>query len=200
MKLLLMDDHALFSKSLTIALADAPEIQQFTSTNDRKHLEILLKEEPDILLIDIHLGSFAKEDGLQLAKSILTDNPLQKIVILSGYDLPVYRKEARKIGAQGFISKEIEPDTLLHILLEIQKGATYFPQETIFLEDLTDTEKKVLQLLAAGMKRKTIAQTLYLSERTISNHLQHIFEKLQVSSAVEAITKSIQLGYLPPLQ
>ena len=51
----------------------------------------------------------------------------------------------------------------------------------------------------SGIKRKEIAEQLFMSERTVSNHLQHIFEKLGVSSAVEAITKAIQLGYIPPL-
>ncbi|MCI8863572.1 MAG: response regulator transcription factor, partial [Lachnospiraceae bacterium] len=55
------------------------------------------------------------------------------------------------------------------------------------------------QLIANGRKRKEIAGTLYISERTLSNHLQHIFEKLDVSSSVEAVTKAIQLGYLPPI-
>lgn len=54
-------------------------------------------------------------------------------------------------------------------------------------------------MLANGIKRKEIAERLFMSERTVSNHLQHIFEKLAVSSAVEAITKAIQLGYIPPL-
>ncbi|MDE6903646.1 MAG: LuxR C-terminal-related transcriptional regulator, partial [Lachnospiraceae bacterium] len=68
-----------------------------------------------------------------------------------------------------------------------------------FLEELTDCEKQILQLIANGRKRKEIAGTLYISERTLSNHLQHIFEKLDVSSSVEAVTKAIQLGYLPPI-
>jgi len=49
------------------------------------------------------------------------------------------------------------------------------------------------------MKRKEIADTLYISERTLSNHLQHIFEKPGVSSSVEAVTKAIQMGYIPPV-
>ena len=53
--------------------------------------------------------------------------------------------------------------------------------------------------MADGMKRKEIAATLYISERTLSNHLQHVFEKLDVTSSVEAVTKAIQMGYIPPL-
>ena len=75
----------------------------------------------------------------------------------------------------------------------------YFDREIPFIEGLTDSEKQIIQLIAEGQKRKDIASTLYISERTLSNHLQHIFEKLDVTSAVEAVTKAIQLGYIPPI-
>lgn len=75
-----------------------------------------------------------------------------------------------------------------------------FPkQKNVMLEDLTVSEKQVLRMIAGGHRRKEIAMQLHLSERTVSNHLQHIFEKLQVASSVEAVTKAIQLGYLSPI-
>lgn len=200
MRVLLVDDHTLFSKSLSIALSDFSEIEQFSSTKDVEHLgAVIQSEQPDILLVDINLGKLTEEDGLLLAKHILEQFPEQKVVILSGYDLPAYRKEARKIGAKGFINKEVEPEELFRILCTIQQGAVYFTREDMLLEDLTESEKRVLELVAAGCKRKEIAEQLFLSERTVSNHLQHIFEKLEVTSAVEAVTKAIQLGYIPPI-
>ena len=69
------------------------------------------------------------EDGLILAQNLLQMFPDQKIVILSGYDLPVYRKEAKKLGAKGFINKDIEPEELLHILERINNGSTYFEKD-----------------------------------------------------------------------
>ncbi len=153
-------------------------------------------ELPDILLIDINLGGLTDEDGLMLTQHLLERFPDQKIVILSGYNLPVYRKEAKRIGARGFISKDVEPDELLHILSTIKNGATHFPREEVFIEELTDGERKVLELVASGVRRREIAEQLFISERTVSNHLQHIFEKLQVSSTVEMITKAIKLGYI----
>lgn len=150
-------------------------------------------------MIDINLGDLTDTDGLTLTKHLLKRFPKQKIVILSGYNLPVYRREAKRIGAKGFISKDMNPDELLHVLLIIKDGATHFPREEVFIENLTDSEKKVLELVATGTKRKEIAEHLFISERTVSNHLQHIFEKLQVESTVEAVTKAIQLGYLSPL-
>ncbi len=198
--ILLVDDHVLFSKSLEIALSDSPEIKTFKSINDISLLDKLIEEDaPDILLMDINLKNLTSGDGLELAKQILHCHPEQKIVILSGYDLPVYRNEAKKIGAKGFINKNTEPEMLIAFLSQIMQGKFIFNGSIPFLEELTDCEKQILQLIANGRKRKEIAGTLYISERTLSNHLQHIFEKLDVSSSVEAVTKAIQLGYLPPI-
>lgn len=200
MRVLLVDDHALFSQSLAIVLSDFPSVEQFSNVKSIDEIgPIIERDKPDILLMDINLGKLAEEDGLLLAQSLLQKYPNQKIVVLSGYDLPVYRKEAEKLGAKGFINKDIEPEELLHILERINNDSTYFEKDETYIEELTETEKQVLRMLASSMKRKEIAEHLFMSERTVSNHLQHIFEKLEVSSAVEAVTKAIQLGYIPPL-
>ena len=198
--ILLVDDHVLFSKSLEIALSDYPEIETFESINDISLLDKFIETNaPDILLMDINLKNITSEDGLELAKQILYHHPEQKIVILSGYDLPVYRSEAKKIGAKGFINKNIEPEKLIALLSQIAQGKIIFDSEIPFLEELTGCEKQIIQLIASGLKRREIASTLYISERTLSNHLQHIFEKLDVTSSLEAVTKAIQLGYIPPI-
>lgn len=200
MKVLLVDDHALFAKSLEIALEDFSEIACMQSIKHTENIIDEIKElQPDIILMDINLNHISGEDGLLLTKKILASMPEQKIVLLTGYDLPVYRHEAQKIGAKGFVSKTVEPEELVEILSGIQRGKCFFPKDTPYLEELTASEKEVLELLSAGIKRKEIAGRLYLSERTVSNHLQHIFDKLQVSSSVEAIAKGIQMGYIPPV-
>lgn len=198
--ILLVDDHALFSKSLEIALSDYPGIEAFDSINDVSQLDnFIVSKEPDIILMDINLKNISSEDGLELAKQILSRYPEQKIVILSGYDLPVYRSEAKKIGAKGFVNKNIEPEKLVSILSKIMQGIIYFDREIPFIEGLTDSEKQIIQLIADGMKRREISSILCISERTLSNHLQHIFEKLGVTSSVEAVTKAIQMGYISPV-
>lgn len=200
MKVLLVDDHNLFARSLEIALSDFAEIDRFFSVDKISDIpQIIDLHKPDIILMDINLSNIDVEDGLILSKKIIEKYPHQKIVMLSGYDLPVYRNEAKKIGAKGFINKNTEPKTLVEILTTISNGATYFKTETEYFEELTDAEKQVLELLANGKKRKEISTELFMSERTVSNHLQHIFDKLDVSSAVEAITKAIQMGYISPM-
>ncbi|MCC0636280.1 response regulator transcription factor [Clostridioides sp. ES-S-0001-02] len=196
MNILLIDDHVLFAKSLEIALEDYTEIEKFIYIKDISQvISIIKNEKPDIILIDINLGKI-DNDGLSLAKDIIRIIPKVKIVMLTGYDLPVYKYEAQKMGAKGFINKNIEPDKFIEILNQIQNGYNYFPDEIKYIEELTHREKLILQFLYNGVKRKDIATQLYLSERTVSNHIQNIFDKLNVSSSLEAVTKGVQLGYI----
>ncbi len=181
-------------------MSDYPEIESFQSVSDISLIGPFMETiKPDIILMDINLKNIASYDGLELAKQILCDNPKQKVVFLSGYDLPVYRSEAKKIGARGFINKNTTPENLIVQLSDIMHGAIIFNREAPSVEELTDSEKQILKLMVTGMKRKDIAGMLYISERTLSNHLQHIFEKLGVASSVEAVAKAIQMGYIPPV-
>nr|UWI48691.1 response regulator transcription factor [Clostridioides difficile] len=188
----------LFAKSLEIALEDYTEIEKFIYIKDISQvISVIKNEKPDIILIDINLGKIYN-DGLSLAKDIIKVIPKVSIVMLTGYDLPVYKYEAQKMGTKGFINKNIEPDKFIEILNQIQNGYNYFPDEIKHIEELTDREKLILQFLYNGIKRKDIASQLYLSERTVSNHIQNIFDKLNASSSLEAVTKGIQLGYIKP--
>lgn len=197
--ILLVDDHILFAKSLAIALEGYDEIEDFYSIQDVHALTQTVRDrQTDIVLMDINLGKSNENDGLKAAKDLLENIPDIKIVMLTGYDLPVYKHEAKKLGIYGFLNKNINPDHLVDSLLAVDHGRTCFPDDPdgLVIEDLTSMEKKILQLISSGRKRKEIAQELYISERTLSNHLQHIYEKLNVASSVEAITKALQMGYI----
>ena len=200
--ILLVDDHTLFAKSLLVALDEYNEIEHFYSTQNIQGIEkIVCDKNIDIILMDINLGNLSDVDGLDLASNLLKASPMVKIIVLTGYDLPVYRHEARKIGISGFLNKNISPDDLISSLIRVSRGNTCFPSgnNELIIEDLTSMEKKILQLISSGKKRKSVADELNMSERTLSNHLQHIFEKLDVSSGIEAVTKAIQLGYISPI-
>ena len=201
--ILLVDDHELFAASLSVALEEYKEVEHLYSTQDIKNLDAIVSEKNiDIILMDINLGNLSNTDGLEVAAEIIKGNPKVRIIILTGYDLPVYRHEAKKIGVSGFLNKNISPKDLIESLIRVSHGKTCFPSESneIIIEDLTSMEKTILQLICSGRKRKKIAEELYMSERTLSNHLQHIFDKLDVSSTVEAVTKAFQLGYISPVK
>ena len=160
-------------------------------------IPLLKKQCFDIVMIDINLGGLSEDNGLILAQNVLREFTSAKILILTGYDLPVYRHEAEKIGVKGFVNKSVDPARLVEVLCRVHAGSSVL-EKIEYLEELTETEKTILQLLGDGVKRKDIAGQLYISERTVSNHVQHIFEKLDVSSALEAVSKGIKLGYIQP--
>lgn len=201
MNILLIDDHILFAKSLEIAFEDYEAIKSFKSIQNINNLmHIIEVEKPDILLVDINLSNISNEDGIILSRNIINEFQTIKIIILTGYDLPVYRHEARKAGVKGFVNKNILPEQLLKILIQVNKGYEYFPaKEREYILELTKTEIKILQLLSEGYRRETIAKNLYISKRTVSNHIQNIFNKFQVNSSLEAVAKGSKLGYIKKL-
>ena len=148
--ILLVDDHTLFVKSLSVALDEYNEIEHFYSTQDIQGIEKMVCDKNiDIILMDINLGNLSDIDGLEIASNLLKSNPMVKIIVLTGYDLPVYRHEAKKIGISGFLNKNISPDDLISSLIHVSRGNTCFPSESneIIIEDLTSMEKKILQLI-----------------------------------------------------
>ena len=200
--ILLVDDHILFAKSLAIAFEEYKEIENFYTTQEIQSLEETIKgKNIDIVLMDINLGKLTDNDGLNIAGNLIKNLPAIKIIILTGYDLPVYKYEAKKLNISGFLNKNISPNKLFEALKRVHQGYTCFPADNNapIIEELTTTEKQILSLISCGKKRKEIAKELCISERTLSNHLQHIYEKLSVTSSVEAITKAIQMGYISPL-
>ena len=180
-------------------------------------LDTALKRRPDLILVDelahTNVKGCRNEKRYQDVKELLragidvyTTMNIQHLESLNDIVGNVTHIEVRERVPDKVFDHadqveviDIEPEELLHILEAINNGSTYFEKDETYIEELTETEKQVLLLLAGGTKRKEIAEQLFMSERTVSNHLQHIFEKLGVSSAVEAITKAIQLGYIPPL-
>ncbi len=155
--ILLVDDHMLFAKSLSIALEEYKEIEQFYSTQDIHNLSEMIQDKKiDIVLMDINLRGLSECDGLKVAYNLLETNSTIKIIILTGYDLPVYKHEAKKIGIYGFLNKNISPDSLINSLLKVYQGVTCFPSENteVIIEDLTTMEKRILQLICSGKKEK----------------------------------------------
>ena len=104
--ILLVDDHALFAKSLAIALEEYSEIEHFIITQETESLaDLVLRERIDIVLMDINLRKLSENDGLTLARRLLKTIPDLKIIILTGYDLPVYRHEAKNPAYLDFLTK-----------------------------------------------------------------------------------------------
>ena len=197
MKILLIDDHKLFSQSIKLILELSEDIERVDLMDDFSSVLDFHFDDYDIILIDINLTSLYQEDGLSLAQTIIKNGCSAKIVILTGYSKKMYEYRAKIMGSWGFLDKSIAPVELVQNLIEIYQGRKIFSDEVV-VDVLTSREIEILELVRNGLSIDDICEKVYVSKRTVSNHLANIFSKLGVSSRQEAIHVAEQLGYFSP--
>ena len=197
MKILLIDDHKLFSQSIKLILELSEAIERVDLLDDFSSVLSFPYDDYDIVLIDINLTSLYQEDGLSLAQTIIKNGSSAKIVILTGYSKKMYEYRAKIMGTWGFLDKSIAPGELLQNLVGIYQGRKIFSDEVV-VDVLTSREIEILELVRNGLSMNEICEKVYVSKRTVSNHLANIFSKLGVSSRQEAIHVAEQLGYFSP--
>ena len=196
MKIILLDDHKIFGESLKMLLEEQDEISCVYVSKGQDFLKMIEKDAYDIFLIDINL----KDDktGLDLIKDLIDDNPKQKIMVLTSYDLDNYKDMAFDLGVKDFINKSVEIEELLERIINVYKGK--FKKIDKYIADpLTKREIEVLEELIKGSSKKDIAKNLFISERTLYNHIANIYDKLQSKNMVEAYNKAMELGYIDPV-
>ncbi|HER0869568.1 TPA: response regulator transcription factor [Streptococcus pyogenes] len=197
MKILLIDDHRLFAKSIQLLFQQYDEVDVIDTITSHFNDVTIDLSKYDIILLDINLTNISKENGLEIAKELTQSTPHLKVVMLTGYVKSIYRERAKKVGAYGFVDKNIDPKQLISILKKVDSGKKYFEQieSQDYVESLTDQEIAILNLSKKGFSIKEIEKTLQISRRTVFNHLTHIYSKLLVNNKQEAIYKAEQLGY-----
>ncbi|HER8849470.1 TPA: response regulator transcription factor [Streptococcus pyogenes] len=197
MKILLIDDHRLFAKSIQLLFQQYDEVDVIDTITSHFNDVTIDLSKYDITLLDINLTNISKENGLEIAKELIQSTPHLKVVMLTGYVKSIYRERAKKVGAYGFVDKNIDPKQLISILKKVDSGKKYFEQieSQDYVESLTDQETAILNLSKKGFSIKEIEETLQISRRTVFNHLTHIYSKLLVNNKQEAIYKAEQLGY-----
>lgn len=197
MKILLIDDHKLFSQSIKMILELSEKIDSVDLVDEFVALTDINYNQYDIILIDINLTSICQDDGLMLAQNIIESGCNSKLVILTGYSKKMYEYRAKSIGVSGFLDKSIDPEELMQKLLIIYSGGTFFSNE-IIVDILTSREIEILEFVRNGLTIDEICEKVFVSKRTISNHLSNIFSKLGVTNRQEAIYIAEQLGYFSP--
>ena len=196
MRIILLDDHKLFGESLKMLLEEYEEISCDYVSKVQEFLEMIEKETYDIFLIDINLKD--EKTGLDLIKDLLADNPKQKIIVLTSYDLDNYKDMAFDLGVRDFINKSVETYELLERIKNVYKGS-YKKIDKYITDPLTKREIEVLEELIKGSSKKDIAAKLFISERTLYNQIANIYDKLRAKNLVEAYNKAMELGYINPV-
>ena len=119
-------------------------------------------------------------------------------MILTSYDLDNYRNTALKLGAKDFINKSIEIEDLFKRITDVYEGR-HENIHKVTTDLLTKRELEVLNELIRGDNKKNIAKKLFISERTLYNHIANIYDKLGAKNIVEAYNKAMDIGYIDPV-
>lgn len=198
MKILLIEDHKMVATSLKMSLEtdDSISVDIVNNVRDLSINESFLNY--DLLLIDINLtGIEGTINGLDVAEEFINKYEDLKIVILTAYKLDFYIKRAKRIGCEGFISKEEETSKLIEDIKSIAlKGKAIFPEDNHMLEPLTNSEIHIVKLYSNGLSRKELAKELNINVRSLAVSLSRIYQKLGVRNYQEMIDKVRELGYV----
>lgn len=194
MKILLLDDHKIFGESLKILLEERGISCTYTSSIKNFYEEV--EGDYDIILLDINLKE--EETGFDILDRIHDKN--KKIVILTSYDMINYKRLALEKGARDFINKSLDVNEVIERLEKVYKDEKIsFDGDEKIIEPLTKREEEILLEVLSGLTKKEIADKLYISERTLYNHLANIYAKLGAKNAIEAYKIALELGYIRPL-
>ena len=209
MRILLVDDHALFRVGLE-GLLERRGLQVVAAVGDgREGLELARELEPDVVLLDMRMPHMS---GIDVLRSLREQGQQMPVVMLTTSSDERDLVESLRSGAQGYLLKDMEPDELVSALREIMAGKTVVaPDLTAVLakvvqgdtvnhsrstpfSELTPREREILCHLAEGRSNKVIARHLGISDGTVKLHVKAILRKLGVHSRVEAAVIAVEQG------
>jgi DNA-binding NarL/FixJ family response regulator len=208
-RLLVADDHPAFRRGLELMLADAADIEIVgQAETGARAVELAASLAPDVILMDLRMPDL---DGIEATRRIHRDTPRPAVVVLTMFEDDDSVFAAMRAGACGYLLKGAEQEEIVRAIRAAAAGEAIFgpeiarrvithfasgagPTAAVF-PSLTDREREVLELVAAGMGNATIAHELMISLKTVRNHVSNIFTKLQVSDRSAAIVKARDAGF-----
>ena len=199
---LIADDHSLIRQGLKQILELEKDMVVIAQASNGNEAVQMAKEcKPDIILMDINMPG---ANGLQAIKEIKQEKLDSRVIVLTIHEDREYLFKTLQMGAEGYVLKDAEPSVLIEAIRNVYAGQSYIqPNMTMELvkefnrvtlhekekhdeNNLTSREIEVLELIAEGMINKEIAKKLYISEKTVKNHVSNIFRKLNVSDRTQA--------------
>lgn len=199
---MIADDHSLMREGLKQILELEPDIEVISLVaNGEEVIKEAQRCKPNVILMDINMPKMSGLDALRRLKDIGVDS---RVIILTIHDSREYLYETIRIGANGYVLKDSDSDTLIKAIRDVNEGKSYIQpslsellvkefnsregksKESLCIESLTKREYEVLTLIAEGMNNREIAEKLFISEKTVKNHVSNIFKKINVADRVQA--------------
>jgi len=201
-KVMIADDHAMVRQGLKTILELEDDIDVVTqAANGEEAVSRAKAHKPDVILMDINMPVL---NGLQAIKMLKDEDRRYKIIVLTLHQDREYLFKTLQLGCEGYVLKDAESSVLIDAIRSVYNEQTYiqpnmtgelvkeFNRVTLIEQDksitnnLTNREIEVLKLIAEGMINKEIAKKLFISEKTVKNHISNIFKKLDVNDRTQA--------------
>jgi len=208
-RLLIADDHTLFRHGMRALLASVPDIELVGEAGGGEEAVTLTTQlEPDVVLMDIKMPGI---NGIEATRRITQTNPATRVVVLTMLEDDDSVVAAIRAGARGYVVKGADESEMLRVVRATANGEALFgPALTERLmglfsgagssvgrqpfPDLTEREREILGLIAQGYGNAEIAARLFLSPKTVRNHISSIFDKLQVTDRAQAMVRAREAG------
>lgn len=205
---MIADDHPVFRKGLRALLSSVPEIELIgEASTGHEIIELAESLQPDVILMDLQMP---EGGGLNAIRQIIATSPHIRVLVVTMFEDDDSIFAAMRAGARGYVLKDMDDTDISRAILSVGRGDAIFspaiaarlinyfntrPALPVELfPDLTDSERKVLKLMASGENNNAIASKLSLSNKTVRNYVSNIFTKLQVADRAQAIVKAREAG------
>lgn len=222
--IVIIDDHQLFREGVKRILDYEATFQVVAEGDDGEQAVALVEQyKPDVVIMDINMPNL---NGVEATKQLIESYPETKVIILSIHDDESYVTHALKTGANGYLLKEMDADSLVEAVKVVADGGSYLHPRVTHnlvreyrrlavvsgqsmsshphiemeirrpLHILTRRECEVLQLLADGKSNRGIGDDLFISEKTVKNHVSNILQKMNVNDRTQAVVVAIKNGWV----
>jgi DNA-binding NarL/FixJ family response regulator len=203
----LVDDHPLVREWLTHLINQQPDLVVCgEADNAQAALEAILRLKPEVAIVDISLKD---QSGLELIKNLKQLQNSAAVIVLSMHDEALYAERVLRAGARGYIMKRETAKKVISAIRQVLEGKIYLSERltSVFaerfldgnstslrspIEQLSDRELEVFQLLGQGLETRLIAQKLHISVKTVQAFCARIKEKLELTSATELLREAVR--------
>jgi DNA-binding NarL/FixJ family response regulator len=205
-RVLVVDDHPVVRQGLVSVLEDQPDFAVVGSAGDANEaIDLVRRLAPDVVLLDLELPGIG---GVEAIPRVLAASPTTAILVFTAYDTDERVFGAVRAGARGYLLKGAAVAEIAQAIRALAAGESYLEQRIAgkllsevtaprrFAGLLTERERAVLRLVAAGLSNKQIARSLEISERTVKFHVTSIFRKLDADNRAQAVAQAVQRGLL----
>jgi len=205
---IVVDDHQLFREGLKLLLNVIPEIGEIYQASDGiEFLKILEEVTPDIVLMDIDMP---KMDGIEATRKALDRYPDLKVIALSMFGDDEYYMKMIEAGAKGFIVKNSDIEIVEQAISKVMDGQNYFSSDVMatlvmhlnqrkneeLKNELSERESEILYLICKGFSNQEIADSLFLSKRTVDKHRENILFKTNSKNTASLVLYALKHGII----